>query len=156
MDARFSSAGATPTAWAHAVGLLDDAQVYWLSTVRPYGRPHVTPLLDVWLGGALYFCTGPCERKAHNLTGNPHCALTTGRNTLGEGLDLVAEGDAVKGERRRGAPPRRRRLRGQVRRRLALRRPRRRPPRRGRPGAGVFGFAKGEQYSQTRWRFAHR
>jgi len=96
LDARFSSGGATPTGWAEARGRLEDAQVYWLSTVRPDGRPHVTPLLAVWLDGALYFCTGPSERKAKNLARNPHCVLTTGCNALDEGLDLVVEGDAAK------------------------------------------------------------
>jgi hypothetical protein len=96
LDARFSSEGATPTGWTEARGRLEDAEVYWLSTVRPDGRPHVTPLLSVWLDGALYFCTGPSERKANNLGRNPHCILTTGCNTLDEGLDLVVEGDAAK------------------------------------------------------------
>jgi nitroimidazol reductase NimA-like FMN-containing flavoprotein (pyridoxamine 5'-phosphate oxidase superfamily) len=63
--------------------------------VRPDGRPHITPLLSVWLDGALYFCTGSGERKAKNLAHNPHCILTTGSNALDEGLDLVVEGDAA-------------------------------------------------------------
>ncbi len=96
LDARYSGEDATPTGWAEAQGRLADAQVYWLSTVRPDGRPHVTPLLSVWLDGALYFCTGPDERKAKNLAGNPHCVLTTGSNALDEGLDLVVEGDAAR------------------------------------------------------------
>jgi catechol 2,3-dioxygenase-like lactoylglutathione lyase family enzyme/uncharacterized pyridoxamine 5'-phosphate oxidase family protein len=75
---------------------LDDAQVYWLSTVRPDGRPHVTPLLSIWLDDALYFCTGRDERKANNLIHNPHCTLTTGCNALNEGLDLVVEGYAAR------------------------------------------------------------
>ena len=69
--------------------------MYWLSTVRPDGRPHVTPLLGIWQDGALYFCTGPDERKAKNLARNPHCILTTGCNRL-DGLDLVVEGQATK------------------------------------------------------------
>jgi len=45
----------------------------------------------------LYFSTGSAsERKARNLARNPHCILTTGNNTLNEGLDLVIEGDAVR------------------------------------------------------------
>ena len=96
LDARFSSDGAAPTGWVEAEERLEDAGVYWLSTVRPDGRPHVTPLLAVWLDGALYFCTGPDERKAKNLAQNPHCILTTGTNALDEGLDVVVEGDAVR------------------------------------------------------------
>jgi hypothetical protein len=40
--------------------------------------------------GALYFTTGPTERKVHNLGQNSHCVITTGCNSLSEGLDLVA------------------------------------------------------------------
>src|ERR1700678_102724 len=89
----FSSPNAVPTEWSRARAELADAEVYWLSTVRPDGRPHVTPLLAVWLEGALYFCTGPDERKAKNLSTNPRCVLTTGHSTL-SGLDLVIEGTA--------------------------------------------------------------
>jgi general stress protein 26 len=96
LQPQFSSDGVTPTAWAEARGRLEGAHIYWLATVRPDGRPHVTPLLSVWLDGALYFCTGPGERKARNLASNPHCILTTGANALHAGLDLVVEGDAVK------------------------------------------------------------
>jgi len=91
----YSSPNAVPTEWSRARTELAAAEVYWLSTVRPDGRPHVTPLLAVWLEGALYFCTGPDERKARNLAENLHCVLTTGHNTL-EGLDLVIEGTAEK------------------------------------------------------------
>jgi hypothetical protein len=75
LDARFSTPGATATEWAFARRPLEEAKVFWLSTVRPDGRPHVTPLISVLLDGALYFRTGP---------------------SLDEGLDLVVEGDAVK------------------------------------------------------------
>ena len=67
------------------------------STTTPArGRPHVTPLIAVWLDDALYFCTGPGEQKTRNLAGNPHCSLITGSNAYGEGLDLVIEGEAVR------------------------------------------------------------
>ena len=89
----FSSPNATPTEWSQARDELADAELYWLSTVRPGGRPHVTPLLGIWLEGALYFCTGANERKAKNLAANCHCVLTTGQSTL-DGLDLVIEGTA--------------------------------------------------------------
>jgi nitroimidazol reductase NimA-like FMN-containing flavoprotein (pyridoxamine 5'-phosphate oxidase superfamily) len=63
----FSSPNAMPTEWARGRATLASADLYWLSTVRPDGRPHVTPLLGVWFAAALYFCTGPDERKAKNL-----------------------------------------------------------------------------------------
>lgn len=96
LDDRYSSQGATPTPWEDGRRQLEKAEVFWLSTVRPDGRPHVTPLISVWLDGALYFCTGQSERKAKNLTHNPHCILTTGCNTLGDALDLVVEGNAIR------------------------------------------------------------
>src|SRR3984893_11335963 len=90
----FSNENAIATEGQQGRGGLRDAEVYWLSTVRPDGRPHVTPLLGIWLDGALYFCTGPDERKAKNLARNHHCVLTTGCSRL-DGLDLVVEGQAA-------------------------------------------------------------
>lgn len=95
LEPQFSSGDATVTPWAQARGRLETAEVYWLATVRPDGRPHVTPVLAVWLDGALYFCTGRSERKAKNLAHNSHCVVTTGCNALDEGLDLVVEGDVA-------------------------------------------------------------
>lgn len=80
--------------WAEARELLVRAELSWLSTVRPDGRPHVTPLPAVWHDGAPHFGTGPDERKARNLARNPQCVLTTGCNRFDRGLDLVVEGRA--------------------------------------------------------------
>jgi uncharacterized pyridoxamine 5'-phosphate oxidase family protein len=159
----FSSEGAVPTAWAEARGDLAEAEVYWLSTVRPDGRPHVTSLLAVWRSGALYFCTGETERKARNLEQNAQCVLTTGCNNL-DGLDIVVEGAAARvsdeSELRRVADT----YEAKYGSHLTV------------PGgtwfglgdairAGdvvvyrvapvtAFGFGKGKQFSQTRWRFS--
>jgi hypothetical protein len=96
LDRRFSSDGARPAGWREAERGLEAAQVFWISTVRGDGRPHVTPLIAVWLDGALYFCTGPGEQKAKNLERNARCVLTTGCNAMAEGLDLVVEGRAAR------------------------------------------------------------
>ena len=90
----FSSPGSAPTSWAETLALLQGAEIFWLSTVRPDGRPHVTPLITVWADGALHFCTGRTERKARNLEENPWCVLTTGTNLMGQGLDVVLAGAA--------------------------------------------------------------
>jgi Pyridoxamine 5'-phosphate oxidase len=91
----FSEPDATPTPWAAGLQQLRAADTFWLSTVRPDGRPHVTPLIAVWHAGALWFSTGPEERKARNLAENASCVLTTGRSDLAEGaLDVVLEGRA--------------------------------------------------------------
>lgn len=96
LDPSFSEAEATATPWQEARAQLGSAKIFWISTVRPDGRPHVTPLPTVWTDGALHFCTGPAERKARNLAGNPNLVLTTGCNTYDDGLDLVVEGEAVR------------------------------------------------------------
>jgi nitroimidazol reductase NimA-like FMN-containing flavoprotein (pyridoxamine 5'-phosphate oxidase superfamily) len=96
LDARYSAGDASPTEWSKAEDRLASAEIYWLSTVRPDGSPHVTPLLALWLEGAMYFCTGPEERKARNLEQNTRCVLTTGCNSLDEGFDLTVEGNAVR------------------------------------------------------------
>jgi len=96
LDPRFSDPDATATPWAEARSQLEDAEIFWLSTVRPDGRPHVTPLIAVWLQDSLWFVTGPTERKAMNLAENPRCVLTTGCNNLSEGLDVIVEGEAVR------------------------------------------------------------
>lgn len=160
----FSSEDATATTWAEVSNALDDADLAWLTTVRPDGRPHVTPVIFAWLGGAVFFVTGPEERKAKNLERNAHCIITTGCNTLDEGLDVVVEGESA-------AVSDAARLR-KVADALAAKY----LPREGanvfhdglrehtfivdgktllfevRPTT-VFGFGKGEEPSQTRWHF---
>jgi nitroimidazol reductase NimA-like FMN-containing flavoprotein (pyridoxamine 5'-phosphate oxidase superfamily) len=79
-------------AWAEARRHLEEADTYWLATVRPDGQPHVMPLLAVWLDGALYFCAGATTRKARNLARDSRCVLTA----AGDKLHLVVEGTAAK------------------------------------------------------------
>jgi general stress protein 26 len=158
LDPRFSSPDAQATGWAEAERMLDEAEIFWLSTVRPDGRPHVTPLMAVWVEGAMYFCTGEDERKAKNITHNANCILTTGCNTF-EGLDVVIEGKAVamhdEAKLQRVADRYATKYEGwhfDVRDGAFY----------GDGGRAVvfevapktvFGFGKSESYSQTRWRF---
>ena len=96
LDQRFSTDRARPTEWTEARDALERAEIFWIATVRSNGGPHVTPLIAVWLDDALYFCTGPTEQKARNLDENTQVVLTTGCNRIGDGLDVVVEGDAVR------------------------------------------------------------
>ncbi|MFJ8676457.1 pyridoxamine 5'-phosphate oxidase family protein [Streptomyces sp. NPDC093589] len=160
----YSSEGAAPTTWSAAVGGMTEAEIFWLSTVRPEGRPHVTPVLAVWADGALHFCTGPGERKAKNIEGNAYCVLTTstaGGNDLHAGLDVVVEGEAVRiedeptllglaevFEAKYGSEWHFDVLDGAFKgaagsRALVFRV----------VPVTAFGFGRGETYSQTRWRF---
>jgi nitroimidazol reductase NimA-like FMN-containing flavoprotein (pyridoxamine 5'-phosphate oxidase superfamily) len=95
LDRRFSDPDAVATGWEETRRVLETAELSWISTVRADGRPHVTPLVAVWLDGALCFCAGAGEQKTLNLRGNPHVVLTTGCNRWDSGLDVVVEGDAV-------------------------------------------------------------
>lgn len=162
LDPRYSSPGAGPARWADAQRLLSGAELYWLTTVRPDGRPHVTPLIGVWWQGALHFCTGAEERKARNLAASAEVVLTTGTNTWAEGFDVVVEGraDRVTNEARLTALAEAWEAKyGSVwhfdvadgvfvgaqgnRAQVFAVFPR-----------TVFGFGKGDPFTQTRWRFA--
>jgi general stress protein 26 len=94
LNADFSQPGATPPPWSRVAAMLEEAEIFWLSTVRGDGRPHVTPLPAIWDRGALHFCTGTEEQKTKNLGRDPRCVLTTGTNRLRSGLDVVVEGIA--------------------------------------------------------------
>ena len=94
LDPRFSGPDAVATPWADAERVLEEAELFWLSTVRATGAPHVTPLPAVWIFGGLHFCTGAEEQKAVNLANNNAVVLTTGTNAWNSGLDMVVEGHA--------------------------------------------------------------
>ncbi len=96
LDTRFSEPGAQPTSWQDTLEAIKQAELFWISTVRADGRPHVTPLVAVWLDDALHFSTGAGEQKALNLENNPRVALITGANYWQSGLDVVVEGEAVR------------------------------------------------------------
>jgi general stress protein 26 len=96
LNEAFSEPGATAPPWVDVAGVLSAAEMFWLSTVRRDGRPHVTPLPAIWAGGMLYFCAASHEQKAKNLQANPCCVLATGTSKLRSGLDVVVEGTAVR------------------------------------------------------------
>ena len=95
LNEQFSSPGATARAWSEVAEVLSGSEMFWLSTVRRDGRPHVTPLPAIWHDRALHFCTGTEEQKTRNLESDPRCVLTTGTNQFHSGLDVVVEGAAV-------------------------------------------------------------
>jgi general stress protein 26 len=96
VDSRYSAPGAGATPWEEAERVLEDAELYWLTTVRADGRPHVTPLIAVADAGAMHFTTGLGEQKARNLEHSAKVALTTGNNAWAKGVDVVVEGSAVR------------------------------------------------------------
>jgi nitroimidazol reductase NimA-like FMN-containing flavoprotein (pyridoxamine 5'-phosphate oxidase superfamily) len=95
LDKRF---GVTDEAadWSTVSTVLADAELYWLSTVRGDGRPHVTPLVGLWVDDSFVFCTGGDEQKARNLEHSSNVAVTTGANRWKDGMDVVVEGAATR------------------------------------------------------------
>src|SRR5919204_1141872 len=88
----------TATAWTAARERLENPEqdrTYWLATVRPDGRPHVVPLLGLWLDDAFYFLTGEATRRGRNLAHASHCVMATSSTTL-PALDLIVEGTCRK------------------------------------------------------------
>lgn len=96
LDTEFSDPGTTATRWEDTRTALEKAELFWIATVRADGRPHMTPLVAVWLDDAVHFCTGDSEQKAVNLQRNQHVVLMTGCNQWEAGLDVVVEGRAVR------------------------------------------------------------
>jgi len=95
IDQRFSDPRATASEWEQTRRAIETADLFWICTVRADGRPHVSPLVAVWLDGAIHFSTGPGEQKAVNLQHNSQVILMTGCNQWDAGLDVVVEGEAV-------------------------------------------------------------
>lgn len=49
LDRRSSDKHAVANGWDETRRVLEDAELFWITTVRVDGRPHVTPLVAVWL-----------------------------------------------------------------------------------------------------------
>jgi hypothetical protein len=100
LDLRYSDPDAAATGWDETRRVLEEAQVFWISTVRSDGRPHVTPVCRCVACGILYFDTGITQQKAINLRSNPRVVLTTGcvhrvRAARAGRLPVRAEHDVV-------------------------------------------------------------
>ena len=95
LDQRFSGADAKPSVLGATLSgpspTLASTGSRRFATIL---RPHVTPLIGLFIDDTFYFCTGPGEQKAKNIVDNSNCAVVTGSNTYGEGLDIVVEGNA--------------------------------------------------------------
>ena len=95
LDPRYSDDKATPIRWADAEARLAAAEVAWVVTVRPDGRPHATPMVPVVDDGTVYFHTGRTEVKSDNIRANAHVLVLAGDTAWDQGLDVAVEGTAV-------------------------------------------------------------
>lgn len=95
IDPRYSDEKADLTSWSTAAARLAEAEVAWIVTVRPDGRPHATPMVPVIDDERVYFHTGSTEVKCANIRANPHVLVLAGDTAWDRGLDIAFEGTAV-------------------------------------------------------------
>jgi Pyridoxamine 5'-phosphate oxidase len=85
--------------WEWATARLVRSHDYWLATVWPDHRPHVTPVWGVWRDESLWFSCSRSSRKARNLAKNPAAVATTddpANPVVVEGFAaLVDDSDAI-------------------------------------------------------------
>lgn len=77
--------------WRWADERLTRSHDYWLGTVWPDERPHITPVWGVWHEDTLWFSCGRRSRKARNIATNPAVTATTDDASN----PVIAEGQAV-------------------------------------------------------------
>ncbi|WP_238695090.1 pyridoxamine 5'-phosphate oxidase family protein [Ornithinimicrobium flavum] len=69
---------------------LRDSLHYWISSVRPDGRPHSVPRWGVWLDGRFWYDGAPTTVHTRNVERNPAVTLT-----LESGTEVViVEGES--------------------------------------------------------------
>lgn len=57
--------------WSFVERAMADDRNYWVSTVRPDGRPHARPVWGVWVDGTFHCGGGERTRWVRNLATNP-------------------------------------------------------------------------------------
>ena len=63
--------------WTWALARLRESHDFWLATVWPDGRPHLTPVWAVWDDGALWFSASPHSRKMRNIRAGSAVSVST-------------------------------------------------------------------------------
>lgn len=85
--------------WSWADERLQGRYIWWLSTTRPDGRPHLMPVWAVWLGDCVGFSTGAGTAKAKSIAANKYVSIVPERGTQ----SVIIEGEvaAVPEDRKR-------------------------------------------------------
>ncbi|NES30224.1 pyridoxamine 5'-phosphate oxidase family protein [Micromonospora terminaliae] len=92
IDRRYSDEAGQAVPWTEAEARLAVAELAWVVTVRPDGRPHATPMVPVFHDSKVYFHTGSTEVKYANIQANPHVLVLAGDTAWERGLDVAVEG----------------------------------------------------------------
>jgi hypothetical protein len=75
---------------SQALEKIEKQQVIWFASVRPDGRPHLSPIWFVWHAGRFYVSTDPRSVKSRNIRGNGRVVLA-----LEDGVNpVICEGAA--------------------------------------------------------------
>ena len=88
MIATGAAADATPIDWDQAGRLFAAERSYWVATTGDDGRPHLRPMLAVWVDQRIYSTTNPAARKGRDLASRPSAALAA----RAPAMDIVIEG----------------------------------------------------------------
>ncbi len=63
--------------WSWALARLHESHDFWIATVWPDGRPHLSPVWAVWDDGALWFSSSPRSRKMRNIRSGSAVSIST-------------------------------------------------------------------------------
>jgi hypothetical protein len=86
-----AAGGAASIDWDEASRLFAAERWYWVATTSEQGRPHLRPVLAVWVDERIYSTTNPSARKGRDLASNPSAALAA----RAPDVDIVIEGKAT-------------------------------------------------------------
>ena len=76
--------------WNWVQERMRDALIYWVASVRPDGRPHVTPIWGAWVDDSFWMEGGSNTRRFKNLADNSASVVTVERGDDA----IIVEGDA--------------------------------------------------------------
>ena len=82
-----AGADAVPIDWAEAARLFAAERWYWVATTGDEGRPHLRPMLAVYLDERVFSTTSPAARKGRDLARRPSAALAA----RAPAIDIVIE-----------------------------------------------------------------
>jgi len=86
-----TGAAAVPIDWDETSRLFAAERSYWVATASDQARPHLRPVLAVWVDGRIYSTNSLAARKGRDLAGNPSAALAA----CAPDVDIVIEGSAT-------------------------------------------------------------
>ena len=61
--------------WEWVAEQMTNSENYWLSSVRPDGRPHVVPRWGAFIDNKFYYDGSPETRHVRNIMENPNVTL---------------------------------------------------------------------------------